>query len=201
MAFPTGPRTYEVHKVTATVDDVRKLLARLVRLGVVSYLMALSGSLVLLFEFLNVRAGGSEGYHAPSVVLALVLIVIPAVVSSGTSLGAQIIRPHGGSRASLQSNSTLRNASYFALTGLVAALTGSWRNDDGSRCINRQPLQHRGSAGVQSRHFGLRACPGFILACAEAILGSNRQRTGLTVPQSCFRMLVNNSSHKSSIST
>lgn len=117
VAFPTGPRTYEVHKVTATVDDVRKLLARPgTRLGVVSYLMALSGSLVLLFEFLNVRAGGSEGYHAPSVVLALVLIVIPAVVSSGTSLGAQIIRPHGVSRASLQSNSTLRNASYFALT-------------------------------------------------------------------------------------
>ena len=117
VAFPTGPRTYEVHQVTSTTEDVRKLLARPgTRLGVVSYLMALSGSLVLLFEFLNVRTGGAEGYHAPSIGFALLLIVIPAVVSTGTSLGAQIIKPHGVSRASLQSNSTLRNASYFALT-------------------------------------------------------------------------------------
>ncbi len=117
VAFPTGPRTYEVHQVTSTVEDVRTLLARRgTRLGVASYLMALTGSLVLLFEFLNFRAGNSAGYHAPSVAFALVLIVIPAVVSSGTSLGAQIIKPHGVSRASLQSNSTLRNASYFALT-------------------------------------------------------------------------------------
>ena len=117
VAFPTGPQTYEVHQVTSTTEDVRKLLARPgTRLGVVSYLMALSGSLVLLFEFLNVRTGGAEGYHAPSIGFALLLIVIPAVVSTGTSLGAQIIKPHGVSRASLQSNSTLRNASYFALT-------------------------------------------------------------------------------------
>ena len=54
VAFPTGPRTYEVHQVTSTVEDVRKLLARRgTRLGVASYLMALTGSLVLLFEFLN----------------------------------------------------------------------------------------------------------------------------------------------------
>ena len=33
VAFPTGPRTYEVHKVTATVDDVRKLLTRRGALG------------------------------------------------------------------------------------------------------------------------------------------------------------------------
>ena len=78
--------------------------------------MALTGSLILLFEFLNYRGGGSAGYHAASVQFALVLIVLPAVVSSGTSLGAQAIRPLGVDRASLQSNSALRNASYVALT-------------------------------------------------------------------------------------
>ena len=68
VAFPTGPRTYEVHQVTSTVEDVRKLLARRgTRLGVASYLMALTGSLVLLFEFLNFRAGNSAGTtHLPS---------------------------------------------------------------------------------------------------------------------------------------
>ncbi len=117
VAFPTGSKTYEVHRVTTTIEDVRQLLARKgTRFGVVSYLMALTGSLILLFEFLNYRGGGSAGYHAASVQFALVLIVLPAVVSSGTSLGAQAIRPLGVDRASLQSNSALRNASYVALT-------------------------------------------------------------------------------------
>jgi len=117
VAFPTGEKTYEVHKVTSTVQDVRLLLARRgTRLGVVSYLMALTGSLVLLFEFFNYRGGGSAGYHAPSVAFALILIVAPAIISSGTSLGAQVIKPLGVSRATLQSNSNTRNASYMALT-------------------------------------------------------------------------------------
>ena len=117
VAFQTGEKKYEVHRVTDSVEDVRKLLTREgTRLGVVSYLMALTGSLVLLFEFINFRTGVTVGYHAPSVAFALVLIAVPAVVSSGTSLGAQVIKPHGVSRASLQSNSNLRNASYFALT-------------------------------------------------------------------------------------
>ena len=117
VAFPTAEKTYEVHKVTSSVEDVRLLLARRgTRLGVVSYLMALMGSLVLLFEFFNYRGGGSNGYHAPSVAFALILIVAPAIVSSGTSLGAQVIKPLGVSRATLQSNSNTRNASYVALT-------------------------------------------------------------------------------------
>lgn len=117
VAFPTGERNYEVHQVTSSVDDVRMLLSRKgTRFGVVSYLMALTGSLVLLFEFLNFRAGGSDGYHAASVGFALLLIIAPAIVSTGTSLGAQVIRPIGVSRASLQSNSTLRNVSYVALS-------------------------------------------------------------------------------------
>ena len=123
VAFPTGEKMYEVHKVTSSVEDVRMLLARRgTRLGVVSYLMALTGSLVLLFEFFNYRGGGSDGYHAPSVAFALILIVAPAIVSSGTSLGAQVIKPLGVSRATLQSNSSTRNASYVALTVAWLAL-------------------------------------------------------------------------------
>ena len=100
VAFQTGTKTYEVHRITTTVDDVKRLLAqRGTRFGVVSYLMALTGSLILLFEFFNFRGGNSTGYHAPSVAFALILIVLPAIVSSGTSLGAQVIRPLGVSRA------------------------------------------------------------------------------------------------------
>ena len=125
VAFQTGEKTYEVHQVTSSVQDVKQLLGRRrTRLGVVSYLMALMGSLVLLFEFLNYRAGNAEGYHAPSVALAIVLIVLPAIISAGTSLGAQVIRPLGVNRATLQNNTTARNIAYLALT--VSWLLLSW---------------------------------------------------------------------------
>ena len=117
VAFQTGTKTYEVHRITTTVDDVKRLLAqRGTRFGVVSYLMALTGSLILLFEFFNFRGGNSTGYHAPSVAFALILIVLPAIVSSGTSLGAQVIRPLGVSRATLQRSTGTRNVAYVALT-------------------------------------------------------------------------------------
>ena len=126
VAFQTGKKTYEVHRVTTTVDDVRRLLAqRGTRFGVVSYLMALTGSLILLFEFFNYRGGNAEGYHAPSVAFALILIVLPAMVSSGTSLGAQVIRPLGVSRATLQNNTRARNAAYVALAVSWFALTAA----------------------------------------------------------------------------
>ena len=125
VAFQTGERTYEVHRVTSTVEDVKDLLARRgTRFGVVSYLMALTGSLILLFEFTNFRVELSEGYHAPSVALALILIMLPAVVSSGTSLGAQVIRPLGTNRATLQNNTRARNIAYVALTASWLFLAG-----------------------------------------------------------------------------
>lgn len=117
VAFQTGTKTYEVHRITTTVDDVKRLLAqRGTRFGVVSYLMALTGSLILLFEFFNFRGGNSTGYHASSVAFALMLIILPAIVSSGTSLGAQVIRPLGVSRATLQRSTGTRNVAYVALT-------------------------------------------------------------------------------------
>ncbi len=117
VAFQTGPKTYEVHRVTTTVEDVKRLLGqRGTRFGVVSYLMALGGSLILLFEFFNYRGGNASGYHAPSVAFALMLIILPALISSGTSLGAQVIRPMGVNRATMQNSTRTRNVAYVALT-------------------------------------------------------------------------------------
>ena len=117
VAFQTGEKKYEVHRVTKSLEDVKRLLSqRSTRLGVISYVMALTGSLLLLFEFFNFKAGNAAGYHAPSVALGLIFIIIPALVSSGTSLGAQVIRPLGVSRATLQSNTTTRNVVFIALT-------------------------------------------------------------------------------------
>ncbi len=144
VAFQTGTKTYEVHRVTSSVDDVKKLLnQRTTRFGVVSYLMALTGTLVLLFEFFNFRGGNASGYHAPSVAFALVLIILPALVSSGTSLGAQIIRPLGVSRATLQNNTRTRNIAYVALTVawlLLAFVVESVLESNGVSPTNRYSL-------------------------------------------------------------
>ena len=117
VAFQTGDKRYEVHQVTGSIDDVKHLLSlRGMRFGVVSYLMALTGSLILLFEFTAARMNLSDGFHAPSVAFALILIMFPAIISSGTSLGAQVIRPLGTMRATMQKNTKIRNTGYVAIT-------------------------------------------------------------------------------------
>ena len=85
--------------------------------------MALSGSLVLLFEFLNVRTGGAEGYHAPSIGFALLLIVIPAVFQPPWRSNHKTTRREPG----LLQSTHLRNASYFALTVAWLLLAGGRR--------------------------------------------------------------------------
>ena len=116
VAFPTGAKKYEVHSVTKTTDDVRKLLrSKTMRLGIFSYLLALTGCLIFLFEFLQARMNGSMSYNALNIALALVAIMLPASLSSGTSLGSQVIRPIGTTRATLQSNTLLRTFSHIAL--------------------------------------------------------------------------------------
>ena len=63
----------------------------------------------------------------------MILIILPAVISSGSSLGAQIIKPIGHGKAKLQESSRARNTGYIALTifwfigvGLFYSLLGSW---------------------------------------------------------------------------
>ena len=92
VAFETGPKRYEVHTITSTFGEARDLLqSRGMRFGVATYLFALTGALLLFFEYFITSQGWSDGYHAPNIALALILIVWPAIISSGSSLGAQII--------------------------------------------------------------------------------------------------------------
>lgn len=127
VAFQTGENRYEVHKVTTSLQDAKDLLSSPgMRFGVYTYLFALTGVLIFLFEYLLAATGISDGYHAISLALALLLILWPAVVSAGSSLGAQVIKPIGHSRATLQDSSVWRSYSYVLLTvfwfGLVSAL-------------------------------------------------------------------------------
>ena len=116
VAFITGEKKYEVHSVTKTTDDVRSILrSKTMRVGVFSYLLALSGCLLLLFEYLQARSNSTYSYNAVNIALALISIIMPATLSSGTSLGAQIIKPMGTTRATLQSNTIMRTLSHIAL--------------------------------------------------------------------------------------
>lgn len=125
VAFKTSPSTYEIHQVTHSVDEVKAILQRRgTRFGVLSYLLALAGILVLLFEYLLFRNGGSSGIHAWNISFGLVLIIIPALVSSATSLGSQTIQPLGTSKATLQNNTRARNYAYGAL--MLAWLCLAW---------------------------------------------------------------------------
>ena len=117
VAFQTGEKRYEVHNVTRSVEDVKNLLkSKGMRFGVTSYLFALTGVLILIFEFLMIKYDLSEGYHAASVAIALIFIAVPAIISSGSSLGAQVIKPIGDGKATLRNSDVWRNYSYVILT-------------------------------------------------------------------------------------
>ena len=117
VAFQTGEKRYEVHNVTRSVEDVKNLLkSKGMRFGVTSYLFALTGVLILIFEFLMIKYELSKGYHAASVAIALIFIAVPAIISSGSSLGAQVIKPIGDGKATLRNSDVWRNYSYVILT-------------------------------------------------------------------------------------
>ena len=82
VAFETGPKRYEVHTVTESFGEARDLLrSRGMRFGVATYLFALTGALLLFFEYTIYARGWSDGFHAPNIALALILIILPAAVS------------------------------------------------------------------------------------------------------------------------
>ena len=123
VAFQTGEKRYEVHRVTTTTDDVKNLLTTQgMRFGVTTYLFALTGALILFFEFMTIRFGLSDGYHALTLAIGLCFIAVPAIISSGSSLGAQVIKPIGQGKATLQDSNIWRSYSYVLLTILWMAL-------------------------------------------------------------------------------
>ena len=112
VAFQTGEKRYEVHNVTSSVEDVKNLLkTQGMRFGVTTYLFALTGALILFFEFMMTNYDLSEGYHALSISIGLCFIAIPAIISSGSSLGAQVIKPIGQGKATLQDSNIWRSYS------------------------------------------------------------------------------------------
>ena len=120
VAFPTGPKRYEVHTITANRAEAKNLLrTKGMRNGIMLYVMALFGAVLVAFEFLFYSMGISEGLSKISLSLALVFIALPAIFSSGVSLSAQLIKTKASEKASLQEISSFR-------TGISILITALW---------------------------------------------------------------------------
>jgi len=117
VAFPTGPRRYEVHTVTSSKEEAKELLKTPgMRNGLTVYVMALTGAILLGMEWLFYQMGLTEGLHQISLAVALILIIVPAMISTGVSMSTQIVNRTGGKRATLQGASTFRNGVGVSIT-------------------------------------------------------------------------------------
>ena len=91
VAFPTGPKRYEVHTVTDNKEEAKELLqAPGMRNGLTIYVMALAGAILLAVEWLFFQLNLSEGLHQISLAMALILIIVPSMISTGVSMSTQI---------------------------------------------------------------------------------------------------------------
>ena len=106
VAFPTGPKRYEVHTVTKDAEEATILLkSRSMKFGIIAYTTALSGALIILIEFISLQLGLIEAYHSWSLGFAFGCIVLPAILSATTSLWVQLIKPQRRLKATLQDSS------------------------------------------------------------------------------------------------
>ena len=182
VAFQTGEKRYEVHNVTRSVEDARNLLqTKGMRFGVTSYLFALTGVLILVFEFLMTKYGVSEGYHAASIIIALSFIAIPAIISSGSSLGAQVVKPIGAGKATLQNSDIWQNYSYVnADPELVDFGQRHCGNFDIHRHSIIQSFQHLCFRGIFTSSSRLWQGSWVFLASLETIISENCRWRSIT---------------------
>ena len=72
-------------------------------------------SAILVFEFLMTKYNFSEGYHAASIIIALLFISVPAITQV-VPLWAQVVKPVGAGKATLQNSDIWQSYSYVVLT-------------------------------------------------------------------------------------
>ena len=117
VAFPTGSKRYEVHTVTNDKYEARELLqAPGMRYGLTVYIMAFTGAILLGIEWLFYQTGINDGIHMLSFSLAIILIIFPAMISTGVSMSMQLVTPAGIKRATLQGGNTFRSGVGVTIT-------------------------------------------------------------------------------------
>ena len=95
VAFEIDDDFYEVHRLTKTRSDALKIIRpRTVFFGIILYLMAMAGIMILLSDILDDSIIWNRGptYYQPALVLTAILLSIPIFLSPFISLYAQISR-------------------------------------------------------------------------------------------------------------
>lgn len=119
VAFQRMNNHYEVHTVTKTVESAKELLNdRRMRFGVINYVSALTGILLLLFDWTFVVLGVKEYYSAFNIGAGLVMVLGPALVSAVVSLGTQLSSQQRDLKVTLQDSSITRDVMYIILGAL-----------------------------------------------------------------------------------
>ena len=128
VAFPTAEKRYEVHRVTGSTREARRLLRTSgMRFGVTAYLMAFIGAVLLLVEIGLIEFGLQEGFSAINFGVALALISITGVTSIGVALAAQVLPSQSMQRATLQHRDPRRiRASLFLLLVWMGVVVAVW---------------------------------------------------------------------------
>ncbi|MAK25911.1 MAG: hypothetical protein CMA02_01395, partial [Euryarchaeota archaeon] len=95
VAFEIDEGFYEVHRLTKTRTDALKMIRpRPVLIGVLLYLMAMAGILIIVTDVLDDSLFWNRGptYYQPVLLMTSVLLALPIVLSPFISLYAQISR-------------------------------------------------------------------------------------------------------------
>ena len=87
VAFEVDDDLFEVHRLTRTKQQTRELLnIRGVSMGVLSYLMAMGGVMLIVAELLI----GPGTFYKPNIFLTVVFVSVPIIVSPIVTMYAQI---------------------------------------------------------------------------------------------------------------
>lgn len=95
VAFEIDEGFYEVHRLTKNRSDALKMIRpRPVLIGVLLYLMAMAGILIIVTDVLDDSLFWNRGptYYQPVLIITSVLLALPIVLSPFISLYAQISR-------------------------------------------------------------------------------------------------------------
>ena len=119
VAFEIDDDLYEVHRITRTLKDSRRLLKEgLVGYGVLLYMMGLTGVLLLIAELLF----DPSNFYKVNLYVIGVLILIPVFISPWETLNGQILGRRTREVKSSKTNDLIRRIFTMALLVIVTLI-------------------------------------------------------------------------------
>ena len=112
VAFEIDDDLYEVHRITRTLRDSRRLLnAGRVRWGVLLYMMGLTGVLILIAELMF----DADVFSQFNLYVIATLILIPVLISPWETLNSQLSSKRRDVRSSFSADFIRRLVTLFLL--------------------------------------------------------------------------------------